>query len=246
MKQWLDYFEWNKVNRHPVPWKERARIAPHLRKPLIRSMRRFQVGESGEGSHLRKQAATTGCELYQKCIDLFIKEEQEHARLMAEILKREQAPLLTDHWTDNCFILLRRLFSLEHELLVLLVPEIIAKRYFRALRDGTDDPVVRAVCHQIMHDEEGHVAFHVDYLRRTFRSVSLVKRIIVMIGWKVLFQAACVVVMLDHGSLLRAVGVSRATFWWDCLMLLDEAAAAVFSSVCEQHNLRQSPYQLST
>lgn len=237
MNEWLEYFEWNKVNRRHIPWAQASRIEFLLQQPLIRSLQRFQVGESGEGSHLRKQAATTGCAIYQKCIDLFIKEEQEHARLMAEVLKRERAPLLTHHWTDGCFILLRRLFRLHHELLVLLVPEIIAKRYFRALRDGTEDPVLRAICEQILHDEEGHVAFHVDYLRREFRGLSLFKRIGIMVGWKLLFQAACVVVIFDHRSLLRAVGVSAGTFWWDCLMLLDEAAAAIFSHVSERRDL---------
>jgi hypothetical protein len=137
----------------------------------------------------------------------------------------------------HCFILLRRLFRLEHELLVLLVPEIIAKRYFRAVHDGTRDAVVRAVCQQILHDEEGHVAFHVDYLRERFRSLSLVKRMALMVGWKLLFQAACAVVILDHRSLLRAVGISSAAFWWDCLLLLDESAAAIFSSVSGRRGL---------
>jgi len=240
MKSWLEYFEWNRANRLEIPWSSNSCITSHLREPLIRSLQRFQVGESGEGSHLRKQAATTGCAVYRKCIDLFIKEEQEHARLMAEVLKRERAPLLTQHWTDNCFILLRRLFRLEHELLVLLVPEIIAKLYFRAVRDGTEDPVVRAICQQVLHDEEGHVAFHVDYLRERFRRESLLKRIVVMVLWKVLFQAACLVVILDHRSLLRAVGVTVGTFWWDCLMLLDEASAAIFSSVSERYNRQLS------
>jgi hypothetical protein len=238
MKDWLAYFEWNGANRRQIPWEKGIRLEPLLFKPLIRSLQRFQVGESGEGSHLRKQAATTGCAIYEKCIDLFIKEEQEHARLMAEVLKAQGAPLLKHHWTDNCFVLLRRLFRLEHELLVLLVSEIIAKRYFRAVHDGTQDSVVRAMCQQIMHDEEGHVAFHVDYLSEVFRSCHLLKRAAVMVGWKLLFQAACLVVIFDHRSLLRAAGVSFAAFWWDCLMLLDEAAAAIFSSVSERRGLR--------
>jgi hypothetical protein len=238
MKHWLDYFEWNRANRRDIPWQKGVRLEFPLQKPLIRSLQRFQVGESGEGSHLRKQAATTGSDTYQKCIDLFIKEEQEHARLMAEVLKTQGAPLLKHHWSDNCFILLRRLFRLEHELLVLLVPEIIAKRYFRAVLDGTQDAVVRAMCQQILHDEEGHVAFHVDYLREAFRSLSLLKRVALMVVWKSVFQAACVVVIMDHRSLLRAAGVSPAAFWWDCLMLLDEAAAAIFSSVAERRGLR--------
>ena len=240
MKHWLDYFEWNRAHRRDIPWQKGVHLDFCLRRPLIRSLQRFQVGESGEGSHLRKQAARKGCATYQKCIDLFIKEEQEHARLMAEVLNILGAPLLKRHWSDNCFVLLRRLFRLEHELLVLLVPEIIAKRYFRAVHDGTQDAVVRAMCQQILHDEEGHVAFHVDYLSDAFRSYSLLKRAAVMVAWKVLFHAACLVVILDHRSLLRAARVSPATFWWDCVMLLDEAGAAIFSSVSQRRGLRLS------
>jgi len=240
MNEWLQYFEWNRANRRDIPWQNGVKLEFHLQRPLLRSLQRFQVGESGEGSHLRKQAASTGCAIYQKCIDLFVKEEQEHARLMAEVLKSQGTPLLNHHWSDNCFILLRRLFRLEHELLVLLVPEIIAKRYFRAVHDATDDAVVRAMCQQILHDEEGHVAFHVDYLSRTFRPFSLLKRAAVTVTWKLVFQAACLVVILDHRSLLRAARVPPAAFWWDCLMLLDEAAASIFSSVSERRGLRIS------
>jgi hypothetical protein len=100
VKHWLDYFEWNRTHRRPIPWQSGAHVEAGLRKPFIRSLQRFQVGESGEGLHLRKQAARTGCAVYQQCIDLFIKEEQEHARLMAKVLGMQQAPLLKHHWTD--------------------------------------------------------------------------------------------------------------------------------------------------
>src|SRR6185503_5730579 len=133
MKTWLEYFERNRTDRLSVPWGTLPEIEAAVRGPLIRSLQRFQVGESGEGSHLRRRAATTNDPAYQACIELFIREEQEHARLMANFLQRLNAPLLTHHWSDSCFIFLRHLFPLEHELLVLLVPEIIAKRYFRAL-----------------------------------------------------------------------------------------------------------------
>ena len=237
MKNWLEYFEWNRANRRDIPWHKGVRLEAGLATPLLRSLQRFQVGESGEGSHLRKQAATTGSATYERCIDLFVKEEQEHARLMAEVLVSQGAPLLKHHWTDNCFVLLRRLFHLEHELLVLLVPEIIAKRYFRAVHDATQDAIVRAMCEQILHDEEGHVAFHVDYLGEAFRQHSLWKRAAIMVAWKLVFQAACLVVIFDHRSLLRAAGVSPGAFWWDCLMLLDEAAASIFSSVSGRRGL---------
>src|SRR5215470_8225393 len=203
MKNWLDYFEHNRRNRLSLDWDRQIQIPDSMRSALIRSLQRFQVGESGEGNHLRRQAATTRDEVYQAAINLFIQEEQEHARLMACVLKKLDAPLLTRHWSDACFILLRRLFGLHHELLVLLTPEMIAKRYFRALRDGFADATLRAICEQILHDEEGHVAFHLDYLQRVLASRTLLSRILLRGCWRVLFRAACLVVIIDHGAILR-------------------------------------------
>src|SRR5213075_377485 len=107
MKKWLNYFEHNRVHRRDVPWEQPLEIAaPSLRDALIRSLQKFQIGESGEGRHLRKKAANSGDPAYHAAIDLFIKEEQEHARLMAGILRKLNARLLHAHWSDGCFILL--------------------------------------------------------------------------------------------------------------------------------------------
>jgi hypothetical protein len=226
---WLRYFEHNRDHRLPIPWECGVHPEPTLRAPLIRSLLRFQVGESGEGRHLRRQAAATGDADYIAAINLFVKEEQEHARLMAEILGRLDVPLLKHHWSDVVFVLLRRLFKLRGELLVLLVPEIIAKRYFRAVHDGTADPVIRAVCAQIGHDEEGHIAFHQDTLRRAFASGGLAERALIRLVWRTVFRAACLVVMWDHRGVLKAARVTPAQFWWDCGLIFDEVAAAILS-----------------
>jgi rubrerythrin len=229
MKSWLKYFEFNREHRHEIPWSLSVTVASEMRAPLIHSLQRFQVGESGEGRHLRKQAATTNDPAYIAAIDLFIKEEQEHARLMAEILRQLDARLLQHHWSDACFILLRRLFGLNQELLVLLMPEMIAKRFFRALHDGSTDPVLRAVFAQIMHDEEGHLAFHIEFLQRALTGLSVLSRIFQRTVWRFFFRAACLVVMWDHRGILRAVGVSPAKFWWDCGLIFDEVSAGIFS-----------------
>lgn len=229
MKTWLKYFRHNRDHRLTIPWNAPIEVEPKLNGPLIASLQRFQVGESGEGRTLKRHAASTGDAEYVESIQLFIKEENEQARLMAEILKRLGAPLLQSHWSDNCFIFLRRLFGLEEELLVLLIPEMIAQRYFRALHDGTKDAVVRSVCEQIMHDEEGHVAFHVSYLQNALANLPLWRRALLRIGWRMLYRGACLVVMYDHFRVLRAVGVSPAKFWWDAGLIFDQHAAAIFS-----------------
>lgn len=229
MQDWLNYFEHNRANRLPVPWENGIKVEPHLRESLIHSLQKFQLGESGEGRKLKSHAAKTGDVIYAAAIDLFIKEEQEHARLMANILRGLNAPLLAGHWSDRCFIFMRQLFGLHQELMVLLLPEMIAKRYFRALHDGTGDAVLRAVFAQIARDEDGHLAFHVEYLRRAFARMSFTKRICALVTWRIVFRVTCVAVMLDHGKILRAVGMTPRQFWNDCGKIFDEVAVGIFS-----------------
>jgi bacterioferritin (cytochrome b1) len=239
MNNWLTYFQRNRRDRLQIPWHLGIEIEERLRRPLIHSLQRFQIGESGEGRHLRANAAERGDAEYAEAIDLFIREEQEHARLMAAILRRLRAPLLEKHWSDGCFMYLRHVAGLKEQLLVLLLPEMIAKRHFRALHDGTHDPVLRAVFAQICHDEEGHLNFHIDTLQELFAKWSWPRRAAVRAIWRILFRASCVVVMWDHRSALKAAGVSASVFWWDCGLIFDEVAARIFSTAPKPIRLDQ-------
>lgn len=230
MNKWLNYFECNRRERLHIPWQLGIEVDEKLRRPLIHSLQRFQIGESGEGTHMREHAAKTGDREFAAAVDLFVKEEQGHACLMAGILRRLRAPLLESHWSDGCFMFLRHLFGLKEELLVLLLPEMIAKRHFRALHDGSRDPVLRAIFAQICHDEEGHLNFHIDTLQRLFAGWSWWKLALIRAVWRVLFRASCLVVMWDHRAVLWAVGVSPSLFWWDCGLIFDEVAARIFNS----------------
>jgi hypothetical protein len=229
MQSWLNYFDHNHTNRPPVPWESGIEVEPHLRAPLIRSLQKFQLGESGEGRNLKRHAKETGDTVYATAMDLFIKEEQEHSRLMGKILRELNAPLLKSHWSDWCFVSMRHLFGLQQELMVLLLPEMIAKLYFRALHDGTRDRVLRAVFAQIAQDEDGHLAFHIEYLRHAFEKWSFSQRIFALVIWRVAFRVTCVAVMLDHRSILRAMEMKPREFWRDCGQIFDEVAAGIFS-----------------
>jgi hypothetical protein len=240
---WLRYFEHNRDHRLTVSWEFPIEAPPSVRPLLIRSLQRFQLGESGEGRHLRRQAAATGDADYLASIDLFIREEQEHARLMAGVLRGMGASLISFHWSDACFIALRRLFDLRTELLVLLVPEMIARHYFGALRDGFSNPVLRTVFLQILNDEEGHLAFHADYLNRAVGKWSFLRRVLMQLLWRMIYRGACLVVWLDHGALLRRLGVSSQDFWRDSGAIFDEVAAKIFSPahVLSPPNLAVNP-----
>jgi hypothetical protein len=251
MQHWLNYFEYNRANHLPVPWENGIKIEPHLREPLIHSLQKFQLGESGEGRKLKSHAAKTGDAVYAAAIDLFIKEEQGHARLMANILRELNAPLLKSHWSDRCFIFMRQLFGLHQELMVLLLPEMIAKRYFRALHDGTSDVVLRAVFAQIAQDEESHLAFHIEYLHRVFGSMSFTKKILALSVWRMVYRATCVAVMFDHRNILRAVGIKLRQFWDDCGKIFDEVAAGIFTpapwlELSQSNNLNAQQFRISS
>src|SRR5258708_16001037 len=108
----------------------------------MRSVQSFQVGEQGDGLHLRKAAARTNNPDYIAAIDLFVKEEQEHSRLLARLIEGMGGSLLQHHWSDTCFVFLRRLLGLRMELLILLVPEVIAQFYYKALHTRPAHPLL--------------------------------------------------------------------------------------------------------
>jgi len=110
----------------------------------------------------------------------------------------------------------------------LLLPEMIAKVYFRALHDGSNDPVLRAVTEQIERDEDGHLAFHVSYLHRAFENMPFGRRIAIQVVWRLVYRAACVVVIGDHRDLLRALRIRPGHFWHECGLIFDAVAAAIF------------------
>jgi hypothetical protein len=227
---WGSYFERNRARRMLIPWERGIAVEPQLREPLIRSLQRYQVGEQGEGVHLKAGALATGDQDYAAAISMFVQEEQEHARLLAELLRGLGAPLLRRHWSDSCFICLRHLAGFHLELMVLLVAEMIAKRYYRALHEGTDDPVLKTAFAQILRDELGHIAFHCDYLQRRFAGQPALVRQAIRLSWRAVFRATCLVVMVDHRAVLRAVTVAPAAFWHDCGQIFDETANRIFAS----------------
>jgi hypothetical protein len=238
---WLAYFQRNRIKRMHIAWEKGIIISDTLRAPLIRSLQRFQVGESGDGKHL-KAAASDRDNVYQETLALFIAEESEHARLLAKILQELDAPLLESHWSDTAFILIRHLAGLRLELMILLMAEMIAKRYYRILHDASNNPILRTVCAQILHDEVGHVAFHCDFLRESMSLLPMPIRLAICGAWWLVYRIVCLVVMLDHRDVIRASGVTSGEFWEGCGKVFDQTAARIFFS---RPAARRQPAQLS-
>jgi hypothetical protein len=92
--------------------------------------------------------------------------------------------------------------------MTLMVAEVVALRYFRALREGSTDPVLTDVAGRILADEQRHVPFHAQRLRDGFAALPRPARTAAAAGWWVLMLGAAGVVAVDHAPALRHLGVA--------------------------------------
>ncbi|GAA1284131.1 hypothetical protein Psi02_34100 [Planotetraspora silvatica] len=208
---WLRDFEGAALLRRTwgdPDWGQGAQLSP----PLVRSLQRFQVGEDGDGGGLMGKADLAADPVYADAVRLFVAEEREHARLLGRLLVAAGAATIAGHWTDAVFVRLRRLLGLRTELMVLMLAEVVALGYYRAVHDGVRDPLSTEVAGRILADELRHVPFHCDRLRRSFQEFSRLSRAAASVLWWLSLAGVVTVVVLDHGHALRAVGVSRTAF----------------------------------
>ncbi|MGS2614966.1 hypothetical protein ACVCAH_10635 [Micromonospora sp. LZ34] len=206
------------------PWADGGPLDP----AVVRSIQRFQAGEDGDGASLIARAGQVGGPDYLAAVRLFVAEEQHHARLLERLLRNAGAGTIPGHWSDRVFVAVRRCAGLRLELLTLMVAEVVALRYYRALRDGTTDPALTEVAGRILADERRHVPFHVDRLRAGFVATPAPARWLAAAAWWVLLLGATAVVAVDHGAALRRLGLTRAGFLRDTAAMFRPLVADVF------------------
>ncbi|MGE2719939.1 ferritin-like domain-containing protein [Mycolicibacterium celeriflavum] len=206
---WIDHFEGN-------------------RGPPIESVRRFQLGESGDGAQLLRKADAAVDPDYTCAARLFVAEEQQHAALLLRLLGYLGGEPMRRHWSDAVFVRLRRLMGLRTELMMLTVPEVVALSYYGALARACPDPVTRAVAARIVADEHDHVRFQEHRLRAGFAGTGVVLRLVARGLWWVTAIGATLVIASDHGPLLDAIGYRRRRFVTDVLADFAQTVRAVF------------------
>ncbi|MEU4551061.1 ferritin-like domain-containing protein [Micromonospora violae] len=215
---WVREFTANAERRSEEPEPQWSAASP-LPGALIRSLQRFQAGEDGDGANLIRKSVDAGDATYLAAVRLFVAEEQNHARLLKQLLLSTGEAVIDGHWTDRVFVAVRRALGLRLELMTLMVAEVVALRYYRAVRDGTADPLLTDVAARILIDEQTHVPFHTQRLREGWEGRSRPVRAAVAAGWWVLLLGAVAVVAYGHGAALRLLGVGRLRFIADTATL---------------------------
>jgi hypothetical protein len=137
---------------------------------VTKSIQQFQLGERSRGQRLLDRGKAFGNKVNDPCfvsaLELFIKEEQQHSRYLADFMHSQSIALISRHWVDTVFRSLRGLAGLEFSLTVLVTAELIAVPYYRALRDATGSLTLRIICTRILEDETAHLRFQASMLAR--------------------------------------------------------------------------------
>ncbi len=213
---WSDYFDRNQADASSLPWHRPHQIPEAKRRPLVTSLAIFQLGESGEGSTLRRFAQRVSndpqFEGYQVALTKFLGEENRHASTLSGLVQRLDGTLLDRQWSHGAFKKLRRLINLEFELQILMTAEFIAEAYYAILRDRAGDPVIERACERILRDEVGHLRFHGDFFATRQQTWHPVVRHLWAWQCHFIFLVTAHVVWFDHRACFQALGTTYGEF----------------------------------
>jgi undecaprenyl diphosphate synthase len=217
-REWVDYFVANRAALRPIPWSTGADLDPRELVAIAESVRKFQLGEKGEGSSLmryaRVEAERSGDPAYVDAARLLIAEEHRHSQDLGRFMALNGIPELRRTWTDDVFRRLRNVLgTLEVSIAVLVTAEILAKAYYPILHDATRSAVLRALCTQIVSDEHRHVEFQCQQLAKVRAGRGRIGLLLTRTLQRLLFFGTMVVVGIDHRRALRASGSGVTGFW---------------------------------
>ncbi|MGC6430061.1 MAG: hypothetical protein ACON5F_03370 [Jejuia sp.] len=210
---WLNYFKNNENHFDDIFWDGEEKLTPHEIRIISSSIQQFQKGENSEGKHLIAFAKKIGDQTYLETIKLFIKEEQKHALVLSKLMKTNNISRIKSHWIDDVFRGLRKLASLENSIIVLLTAEIIASVYYIALKECSNSKTLKAICNQILLDEEMHINFQSYTLGQFYKTKSSLNKIFSRYFHRILMTGTTCMVWLYHWKVLKHGGFPLQRFY---------------------------------
>lgn len=202
--KWKIYFELNRDHFSAIDFEQEQLLTAADKKCITKSLQQFQKGEQSEGRHLFAFAKRFADPYYLESIKLFICEEQRHAAVLGAFMKKQGIPFIKNHWVDGVFRWLRKLAGLENTVRILLIAEIIAKVYYKALYLATGSVLLKEICQQILKDEEQHIRFQCEALHHFYAGKSLPARFFIRFLQAILITGTMIVVWWHHRTVLKA------------------------------------------
>ena len=214
--KWIEHFQRNRQNRPEPDWNAPVTVPARVLPPMLRSIEEFRLGDGGGPASLIAYDAEgfrSSTTEMRTIVDLWFKEEAEHARLLGCAVKRFNGRIITSHWSFTAFCLCRRILGVRFELQVLTLTELVSTAYYRMLRNYSPDGPLAAMCELILRDEAGHVAFQRDRIMSAGNPRPGLRGLL----WKIQFllcgYGAATVLWSSHAPCLKAIGGSRREFY---------------------------------
>ncbi len=221
LRVWLNHFEYHSEQPRGAPGGSMSGLRPEERRLIARSMATFQLGEQSDGTGLLRAAyrfaAAHGDELLPRITELFIREEQRHARLLREFMDAHGIRCKRRHWTDSIFRRVRRLAGFELYLHVLIVAELIGILYYRALESVTGCQRLKALCRTLIADELAHIGYESELILELRAARPTALRALIRLSHRAFCCGAACVVWISHRAVLRRAGHTAAGFLRTCL-----------------------------
>ena len=225
LEAWLQFFRSRRDRRLDLPWPDPP-IGPEARARIASSIATFQLGESSDGAHLIAAARGFGeahaLPSIEEITRLFIREEQFHASLLGAFMEANGIAPRQSSWSDTVFRTLRRQGGFESAISVLIVAELIALTYYRALGAATPSRVLRQICENIVADEQAHVAYEGMLIRRLRARRSRFLRAVALGMHSILYAGAVGIVFAGHRRVLQAGGYDPLRYWHACWRSFNE------------------------
>lgn len=215
LRIWLNHFEYHAEQPRGAARGPMSALRPEERRLIAGSIATFQLGEQSDGSGLLR--AAHGDELLPRITELFIREEQRHARLLRAFMDEHGIRAKCLHWTDAVFRRVRRLAGFELYLHVLIAAELIGNVYYRALESVTGCQRLRELCRTLIADELAHIGYESELILELRARRPAPLRGLIRQAHRALFHGAAWAVWISHRAVLRRAGHSAAGFLRCCL-----------------------------
>ncbi|MDN5200447.1 ferritin-like domain-containing protein [Fulvivirgaceae bacterium BMA10] len=228
---WFYYFQQNQNHFAHIDFDVEPSLTNHEKCLVTSSIQQFQKGENSEGKHLYNYAKAYGDHFYLQAIKLFIKEEQDHAKVLGKWMHLEGIPKIKGHWVDGAFRKIRNLFGLELSITVLVTAEIIAAVYYKALKLATGSSLLKSLCDQILIDEDKHLEFQAHTMAILNREQNYASIFTKRLLHKMFMAATIMLVWFYHGSILKAGGYNFLKYWKDVFQVFNTVDTLIWNKL---------------
>ncbi|GFI62229.1 hypothetical protein IMSAG049_01405 [Clostridiales bacterium] len=223
---WTDYFKYNNSHLIKLDFSNDC-LSKSECKLIAPSIRAFQIGEGSDGAHLlkcaKKFAEKNNYSVYPEIMKWFVLEENRHSKTLKKYMSINHIKPCSGLWLDNIFRAMRKLSSLECEIIVLVTAEIIALSYYSALSTATSSRLLKTICAQMLHDELSHVVLQSDTLYKISRTrcckINSLQRLI----RRLIMSATAYVVWVEYRNLFVKGNFTYKKFKKHCNEYLKES-----------------------